>query len=246
VLTKNFTINIGAAYIHHSNGHTQLPNLGLNSFLAGISSTLFLSPLQDIHLEAYERPGPKRTKQYFVEFRNGLGVHEIGGPDSPLEKLKKSVWSTSLGGGAIFKRLIKVKIGLIYRFYHHYFNYIQTYQPVEYSKNPVVNSSSLIIYGGCELLLGHVGLDTEIGINLYKPFYKTHSRYFEDDSKTSYTFKRIFASRLGIRCYAWSKNKNPKHNIFIGAYINANFGQADFSEFSLGFVHRFRKIYHRK
>ena len=38
---------------------------------------------------------------------------------------------------------------------------------------------------------------------------------------------------------AISTSKNPKHNVFLGVHINANFGQADFSELSIGYVYRF-------
>jgi hypothetical protein len=242
VLTRNFTLNAGVAYIHHSNGHTQLPNLGLNSFLFSISSNIFLSPLKDVHMEAYEKTKSKKTKQYFIETRTGIGMHEIGGPNSAVERLKKAVFSLAVGGGMILNRNIKFKAGLMYRFYHHYYNYITRFNTEVYEQSPVLNSSNLVIYAGCEFLIGHVGLDVEVGINIFKPFYKEHSYLFEDDTDLSYTLKRIFASRLGLKFYALSTAKNPRNNVFIGAHINANLGQADFSEISIGFVHRFKKI----
>ncbi len=246
ILTRHFTVNLGAGYIHHSNGHTQLPNLGLNSFLASVSSTLFLSPLRDVHLDEYKKSKPGKTRQYFVEVRSGLGMHEMGGPNSVVEKLKKSVSSFAAGGGIIFNRIIKVKAGIMYRFYYHYYNYITEFDTERYRDAPVLNSSSLTVYAGCEFLIGHVGMDAEIGVNIYKPFYSVHSQTFEDDTQFSYMLKRIFASRLGLKLYALSTNKNPRNNVFIGAHINANMGQADFSEVSIGFVHRFSKIRNKK
>jgi hypothetical protein len=53
--------------------------------------------------------------------------------------------------------------------------------------------------------------------------------------------KRLFASRLGLKVYAISTEKNPPINAFIGAHINANMGQADFSSLSIGIVKRFLK-----
>ncbi len=35
-------------------------------------------------------------------------------------------------------------------------------------------------------------------------------------------------------------SQSPKSNIFIACHINANLGQADFTELSLGYVHRFK------
>ena len=85
-------------------------------------------------------------------------------------------------------------------------------------------------------------MDAEIGINLYKPFYPEHSSEFEYDSSFKYWLKKTFVTRLGLKLYAINTSKNPKHNVFLGAHINANFGQADFSELSIGYVYRFDRI----
>jgi len=239
IASKHFLLNIGGGFIHHSNGHTQLPNLGLNSLLASISAVVFLSPLDDYHFKKYEKPRIKKSKQFFIELRNGIGIHELGDTDTPLARVKKSVFSASFGGGIIFKQMVKIKAGFTYRFYSHYYNFILENEPENYVDYPVLNSSNLFIYGGFEFLIGHFSIDAELGLNIFKPFYKEHSSRFENDGKFSYTLKRVFATRLGLRFYAISTAKNPPNNVFIGAHINANMGQADFSEVSVGFVHVF-------
>ena len=141
----------------------------------------------------------------------------------------------------MFKQIFKVKVGFTYRFYNHYYSYIIENEPVNYIDHPIMNSSNIFIYGGFEFLIGHVGIDAELGINLYKPFYKEHSSRFENESDLSYALKSTFASRLGLKFYAISTAKNPRNNVFIGAHINANLGQADFSEISFGYVFVFKK-----
>lgn len=44
---------------------------------------------------------------------------------------------------------------------------------------------------------------------------------------------------MRLKYYLWSTNNAPKHNTFIGAHINANIGQADFTELSFRYVYRF-------
>ncbi len=237
LLTRYFSINLGMAFVHHSNGHTQLPNLGLNSFLFSISSKVFLSPLSDVQMGRFEKPELKKTKQYFISVRGGIGMHEFGGEETVFARLKKAVYSISIGGGIIYNQVFKLRVGFTYRFYNHYYSYIKSYQPETYAGRPVFNSSNLFIFVGGELLLGHVGIDSEIGINLFKPFYSEHNSMFENDSEVSYWLKSTFVTRLGLKLYAISTAKSPKNNFFIGAHINANMGQADFSELSVGFIH---------
>lgn len=234
---KNIDLNLGIQFIHHSNGHTQLPNLGLNSVLFSLSSKLFLDPVDKSYKEKYQKPRLNFSRQYFVNMRIGMGFHEFGGPGTITGDTKRSVNIVSLGIGAIYKQVLKVRLGLSYRFYHHYYRYIIEYQPQSFN-NPVLNASNIQVYIGGELLLGHVGIDAEIALNIYKPFYAIHHELYEDDEGLSYWLKKTISTRLGLKFYLYNTAKNPKNNIFIGTHINANMGQADFSEICVGVVHR--------
>ena len=44
---------------------------------------------------------------------------------------------------------------------------------------------------------------------------------------------------MGLKYYLWSTTNSPKDNMYIGAHINANLGQADFTELSIGYTYRF-------
>lgn len=241
--TPYLALSVGAGFIHHSNGHTQLPNLGLNSFLFSFSSRFYLKPLNDQQLNGLEKPPRKRSRDYFIAVRNGLGYHELGGAKGSLDDEKRVVESLSISGGTIFNRVIRVSGGLTYRYYQQYRNYLKFNQPNEMSGNDFWNSSNVFVFVGCELFIGHVSMDTELGINLYKPFYEEFNREFLDDSEFKYALKKTFATRLGLKVYAVSTYKNPKNNVYLGAHINANFGQADFSELSIGYVYRFGRAH---
>ncbi len=241
LVTRQLALTAGAGFIHHSNGHTKLPNLGLNSFLFSFSAKIYLSPLDDNQKKEYPKPSIDKTKQYFISFRTGLGIHEFGDERQVMPSLKKAVYSFAASGGIVIKRLIKVRIGVAYRFYQHYYNYITQYKSNRFESHPMINASNIFLYVGCELLLGHIGIDSELGINIYKPFYREHSNLIEDDGEFSYMLKRTIATRLGMKLYAINTSKNPRNNFFLGAYINANMGQADFSELTIGLVHRIKR-----
>lgn len=239
LITKHIDLNLGISYIHHSNGHTQMPNLGLNSLLFSFSSRIYLDPIYANNKEKYQKPKLKHTKQYFAIARIGIGMHEFGSPDSETGGVKRAVNIISFGVGTVFKQVVKLRLGFSYRFYQQYYNYIINYQPDMYKDNPVYNSSNFQVYIGGELLLGHIGVDVEFGINILKPFYACHHELHEDDNEVKYWLKQILSPRLGLKLYLNNTANNPKNNLYVGAYINANYGQADFSEITMGFVHRF-------
>lgn len=239
LVSKHIDLNLGLSFIHHSNGHTKMPNMGLNSLLFSFSSRIYLEPIHANNKEKFQKPKLKHTKQYFMLARMGIGMHEFGGPETETGSIKRAVNIVSLGVGTVFKQTVKLRIGFTYRFYHQYFNYIMDYQPDSYKNNPVFNASNLFIYLGGELLLGHVGLDGEIGINVFKPFYTHHQELYENDEAFMYWLKKTITTRLGLNLYLINTENNPKNNLYIGAHINANLTQADFSEISLGYVHRF-------
>ena len=44
---------------------------------------------------------------------------------------------------------------------------------------------------------------------------------------------------MGLKYYLIGTTKVPKNNLYLGFHINANLGQADFTELSLGYVYSF-------
>lgn len=106
--------------------------------------------------------------------------------------------------------------------------------------------------------MGHIGVELEVGLNVHKPFYKldwqinkgyTYVEQVEGEPVTItilgdldwyYKMKRLISTRFGLKYYLFNTDRAPKNNLFLAAHINANLGQADFIECSLGYVFRFR------
>ncbi|MDE5420378.1 hypothetical protein L3073_16700 [Ancylomarina sp. DW003] len=109
----------------------------------------------------------------------------------------------------------------------------------DYIDSPSWNASNIYFHLGSEFLIGHFGLDIEGGLNLYKPFYKEYYETHGSSNELKYKLKKYFSSRMGLNFYIINTNKLPKNNFFIGANINANFGQADFTELNFGYMYTF-------
>ncbi len=248
ITRKQWNFKVGAGYLHSSNGHTQLPNFGMNSVMLSLAAQYLAKPIISTKNNRVNLQGVDRTKHFFIQSRFGLGYHELGGTSGPIGGPKKLVYTGVVAGGIVLKQHIKIRAGFSYRFYEHYYEYILSHP----NKTLVDDSSKLFIthsrwnasvvtfIGGCEFLYNHIGMDIESGINISKPFYRHFNNLHENDNPLFYFLKSFFATRMGLNYYFISTKKNPRNNIFIGAHINANFGQADFSEASIGYTYKIK------
>lgn len=247
---------LGLGYLHHSNGHIKLPNQGLNSFLLSLSSQFEFNK-EPSKIEDFEKSS--KTSQNYFSIRTGIGQNVL----SQAFNDKKEVYSAAISYGKIINKTFKFGGGFYYRFYEKYYDHIKNKgdlieeQVPEYINNPYKYATNFGVFITSELLLNHIGVEFDLGFNIYKPFYKidwqlsqgyTYTVMENNEPQTAYVLeelssyykkKRSISSRLGIKYYILNTNNAPKHNVFLGAHINANLGQADFSEFSLGYVYRF-------
>ena len=253
---------LGVGFHHQSNGHTSLPNQGLNSFLFSISR------LSNFSIQQKNTPDKqtlttkihnKSIQDYFT-FRTGIGVNVL----SESFNDKKPVYTLAASYGKILNRTFKIGLGFYYRHYDSFYTYIKYGEDLiieqypHFQENPYKYSSSYGVFISSEIFLGHVGIEMDLGYNFYKPFYEVEwklqqgfywdfydtdgtyeTRYVYGELNTKYELKKAILSRLGIKYYLFNNNNNPSHNVFLGATINANLGQADFSEFNVGYVYRF-------
>lgn len=249
------TWRIGLGYTHHSNGHTRLPNQGLNSLVGSLEAD-FHGEARAGHLEQFTEDNVRlRTIQDYLTLRAGLGQNVL----SEIFNDRKEVYTIEASYGKIINSTFKFGLGLFYRFYEHYYDYIKNEEQLVvelypyFGENPFRYATNYGITGSAELLMGHVGVELNIGFNIYKPAYKIDWQLndgytYQSGDETIivlgeldsyYEIKRSIPTRLGLKWYLISTNKNPRDNLFLGAHLNANLGQADFTELSLGYIRRF-------
>lgn len=256
--TNKIDWRVGLGYSHHSNGHTRLMNNGYNSFLFSLSADIknpLNSPVANIFQEI---PVYKNTVYNYISFRGGIGqnVFALAFND------KQNVYTIAGEYGRVYNNTFKVGIGFYYRFYQHYYDYIkgaeslvQPGREFDYFRSaPLYYASNFGISLHGEILLNHWGIDLQVGYNFHKPAYKAEWRINEGWDKTpreipetwvlgelnnKYKLKYRISSRLGLKYYLLGIENAPKNNFYVGAYLNSNLGQADFTELSLGYVRSF-------
>jgi len=236
-LKNNFDLRFGLGVFHHSNGHLSIPNEGLNAALLSVSTSFNLKTKPKINSPDFNKSKIKKFENRFYSIRFGNGLQAFVTEDSLL----KNVYTVSLNAGTYYKEIIKLNVGLGYRFYQHYYDYIKDNKTEPYIENPSLNASNIYLSVGAEVMLGYIGIDWESGVNLHKPFYRKHYTLQKTQNESKYKQKNLILGRLGLKLYAINTKKKPKNNFYLAAHINSNFGQADFSEISIGFVHRTSK-----
>jgi hypothetical protein len=244
-----FSTNLSIGYNHFSNGHVKWPNDGLNVVNAGLNIKYNPIPKTN-NANNYIT---KKEKKYFYTTNIGLGVNAI----SRFYNVSENIYSSGFTIGKIINKTFKFGVGINYRYYQNYYNYIKNdYELVktdypELKNNPILNSSSIGVLFNTEFLLNHFGFDTELGFTIFRPFYKAdyrlnHLKYNETTQNydivgldSTYKIKRYISTKIGLKYYLIDTYKNPKNNVFVGAHIISNFGQADYSELALGYIHTF-------
>lgn len=232
IQSKNFKLKFGIGFSHESNGHTQLPNLGVNSFLASLSGQFYSKKNTATETPLKRKYNNLSTKKHFINFHQGYGFHEQDATEGPMINRVKPVYSSYLSYGIIFNNHIKLRAGFAYRFYEQFNTHLKENSSLDLNDQRIWSSSNIIFFVGNEFLMNHFGIDAQLGFNLHKPFYNEFNRL--NDIGT--TLRKVVSSRLGVNIYLKNTNKPSRHNAFIGAHINANMAKADFSEFSLGYL----------
>lgn len=252
--TDQIDWKIGGGYAHHSNGHTRLRNQGLNSFLVGISADL-KSKYQDQPQQEYYFENSNYT---YLSLRSGLGRNVLATAFND----RKNVYAFSVNFGKVYNHTWKIGAGAYYHFYEHYYQYIKNdyflVQPdrefQRFKKSPRRYASNFGLMVQSELLLNHIGIELGVGLDLYKPAYKLDWRMNggwldtpieipENWQVGEYSFyfklKYRISGRLGLKYYLFETHTHQPFNLFVGAFINSNLGQADFSELGVGYIYNF-------
>jgi hypothetical protein len=233
-LNSNRSLKIGAGYFHQSNGHTQLPNSGLNTVLASVSTSFQLNKKLVNEYPIIDLTTDSKKYNTFYAFRYGQGFQKFIAHESNV----KTVNVIEFKGGVFYKNVLKFSAGITYNFYHHYYDYIKKYEVEPYFEKPVLNASNVYLSIGVEALFGNIGIDWEGGLNVYKPFYKQHYILENEKLDNIYKLKKLFLGRLGLKLYAINTLKKPKNNFYISTHIKSNLSQADYTALSVGFIHR--------
>jgi hypothetical protein len=225
------SFQLGGIWYHASNAHTQLPNVGVNNFAiyAGILAYPF-----GRFARAHDKDTAALDKNWHVNFRFGEGWQERGSAFGHDTKTKFPVYCASVYASKRLAKILMAKVGFTYRYYSMYESFLKDFSVTD--SKLTLKSSAFVLFIGTEFMLGHFSISLEAGVNVYKPAYQPFYNHYEKSSAFNYYTKQYIATRFGANYYLFDPYLHPRNNVFIGAFVNANLGQAEFFEFNVGYV----------
>jgi hypothetical protein len=222
-------VRTGVGLIHVSNGHTAIPNIGLNDLTVRLG--MIYKPGELVGLKM---PKPQRYEQDSI-WRKSIGVsvgrHELAYTTYPVDGPTYHIYSVM---GYISKQVSpinEIKFGINYSYYRGYHTLIVHDEMYDYFK--FFRSSVISLQIGHEFLMNHFGFVTDIGLKVVDPIYRNF--FLKYDETPSGWFKQYVTGRLGFEIYPY-KNAFSGKKLSLGMYIKTNLFQADFVEYNMTYT----------
>jgi len=231
ILSDNTDFNFGLSAIHASDGHYQLPNVGLNKITVQFGVKHYFN----------KRPTKFYTDSSFFNaekelkfgIRLGFGMHEFGNELGPVEGSKYPIIDGAFYVKKPAGKIGSALLGLGYKYYSSFYEKIV--EDSTFSSNLRLKSSVFTLFLGYEFEMGRISLLAQGGINIYNPFWRRFTELVEEEWTFYKQVEGLISTRLGLQYYFFEPIKYQQ-NAYLGLYIKANMGGADFVSLSTGFV----------
>ena len=219
-------IDAGTSFLHFSNGHTAIPNKGLNDITARLG--VIYSPGELNGKSTKHREMPELDDSWKKNIVVSLGRHELAYTESPTDGPSYNVYKLGCYFSKRLSKINEVKFGSTISYYQSYYTFIHLTDYYNHLQH--LASTVVALQIGHEFLINRFGFDTDLGIKVVDPFYRDY--FLERDN--SLWYKSLFAPKVGFKFYPiW--NSYDKQRLALGMYIKTNGLQADFVEYSLSY-----------
>ncbi|MDD3860320.1 MAG: acyloxyacyl hydrolase [Bacteroidales bacterium] len=224
---KNNFIGVGLGALHFSNGHCKLPNIGMNLPAVNLYYKYRLDEI--LILEENEKDIVLNSDWNYFAFI-GIGMHEYGSSTKPANGPKYRVYDLGFGISKQTNLIHKFSLGFNLLNYGSFKKFI-----IDQELNigdPFLKSSAFTVFGAHEFMFGKFGLYTELGIDIYKPFYRYFVTIYGDKFGAKDILKSINSNKLGLR---YRIIDTEKFKSVAGINLKVNLAQADFIEIFYSF-----------
>jgi len=221
----------GVSIFHYSNGHTSIPNMGINDrpYSFGLLYTPRPAKLVSV---------PQKfdyDKKLHLNFRIGRGVHEMAESTLPVGGPLFPVYNFALFVSKQVSRVNNLHLGMYATYYSGFYHYLM-FERRKFQGEERKNSFVYSAFAGHEFLIGHFGFTQELLFNVWNPFYKEvkFKKSYEE-----YASSERLAIYLGLRLqfdyYPFKRADVHENNVYLGMNLKTIVSKADYVEFHVGY-----------
>lgn len=220
-------IEAGSSLLHFSNGHTDIPNYGLNDITAKIGVVYSPGTLQGTSTKTKYLPETDTTWKKSIAI--SLGRHELAHSLYPTDGPDYNIYKIYGGISKAVSNINEIQFGVSVSYYESYHTFIHL---TDYYKHfQYLSSTVLTLHVGHEFLINRFGLVTDLGLKVFDKFYRSY--FLHKDPAMWY--KAILAPKVGFKFYPiWNSFASQK--LAMGMFVKTNCGQADYVEYSLSYT----------
>ncbi len=230
-LKKGIQLKYGLTGIHSSNGHTGLPNAGMNIIAAHIGISFINKEMnQKSFVDSV-------SKKLSYTLKMGMGYHEFGATSKPVGGPLYPSYHFSFWVNKPYSKIGLLQFGFTGAYYTSFYDYIISQEV--YTSNQKAKSATGLLFAGHEFVFGKVSFVAQAGIYFYNPFYIKQKKLEGSWSNLPDKIEAINSNRIGLMYYPFKKaNSLVKLNnqFHVGLFLKANLAQADLFEYSMGYT----------
>jgi hypothetical protein len=228
-LGNHLNLNAGLSAFHCSDGHYQLPNLGANIPSVNLGVSYFPQGRPTL-FKKDSIPAPQRKLLFTAGF--GYGRHEFGSATKATGGPKYNVFQGMFYLSKRWRKICNLHAGIFVTYYADYYDYIVNQELFDSKQQ--LRSTIVTLFIGNEFMIGKFGLVVQSGVNVYTPFLK--KIYENQPSNPSDGFVIYMSTKLGIQYYLFDPSCSTHRNCFLGIYLKAKSGEADFAQLAAGYT----------
>jgi hypothetical protein len=230
-LSKKMTLTYGFSSLHCSDGHTALPNAGMN-ILSGHLGIRFEEQQQCQKTET-----PKQISTARFGMRIGYGAHKFGATTKAVGGPSYPTYHVSGWYHKAFNNIHVLQLGATFSYYSSFYDYIISQEV--YKTDQQIRSCTGVAFIGHEFVFGKFSFVSQAGIYFYNPFFIKQKKIEGSWSSFGQKLEAINTNRVGITYYPFKKRNSLNDlgkQFSMSVLIKANVGQADLYEYALGFI----------
>ena len=216
---------------HSSNGHTNLPNVGMNTPMLSLAYRYYLK--EEVYMNVPKPVDSCQVRPWYPVMNIAIGTNENGSTTRPTNGEKYQKYLVGFGFQKRYKPAFRLSLTLE-AYYDEAYRFFVESEELSPDRNAFLQSSAVMILLGHEFIYNHFSIIFQGGINVYNPTLDYLIRNDRDPSTISLV-KRYVPGRFAVRYYLknlWQFMGSP----FAQLGVKSNLGQADYLEFGLGFT----------